>query len=128
MVQERARAALRVLNEETAAGLDPYLGVCPADDFALEGEFVGARRISSGDTHTGPVCEPSNAQRCVALADVATNGVEPQRAAGVEMWHETDAVRGACGLIVVWCADGGTGGGRLSCACDCDDGHLWRSL
>ena len=49
MVEERARAALRVLDEEPPARLDPDLGVCAGDDLALEGELVRAEGVGRGD-------------------------------------------------------------------------------
>lgn len=47
VVEERARTALRIPNEEFPTSLDPYLRMGSADDFALEGELIGAHCVRS---------------------------------------------------------------------------------
>jgi hypothetical protein len=70
--------------------IEPHLGMPTADDLGLERELVAI-----GARVRGPVGEASYAERGVALADVAADRLEMERAVGLEVGHETDAMRGA---------------------------------
>lgn len=91
MVQKGAAGRLGVLDEELAALLDPDLGVRARDDFGFERELVGPEGVDGGEAHPGAVGEPPDAQRRVGVPQIARDGVEPQRAAGVEVWDQADA-------------------------------------
>lgn len=94
MVEERAGAALRVLYEEPSTRLGPYLCMSAADDLALERELIRTKCVGRCDTEAGAVCEAADTQGGFSLANVAADGVESERAAGVEVRDETDAVGG----------------------------------
>ena len=61
VVEERPGAALRVLDIELAACLDPDFRVRAAHDFALESELVGSESVRCGDAEPGAVGESPNA-------------------------------------------------------------------
>ena len=103
VVEEGAGGALRVLDIELgggemgraggregtthAAGVEPDLGVAAADDLGLERELVAVAA-----SVCGAVGEVADAERGVALGDVAADGVEVEGAVGLKVGDEADAV------------------------------------
>ncbi len=86
MVEKRPRAALCVLDKEPPPALDPHLRMRARDDLGAERELVRAQCVHRREPEPRAVREAANAQRRVALPQVACDGVEPQRAPGVEVW------------------------------------------
>ncbi len=64
------------------------------DDFRPEGEFVGVEGIDGGETEAGTIGEATDAEGWVVFAEIATDGIEAEGTAGVEVWDEADAVGG----------------------------------
>ena len=89
------------------------------DDLTLECQ-LRSDLIHRSEFHPRTVREPADAQRRVALADVAQNGVETEGAIGVEVGYKVNAV---CGAVAPRVGGGGTGGGTGDGA---RDGDGWR--
>ena len=89
------------------------------DDLTLECQ-LRSDLIRRSESHLRTVPEPADAQRRVALADVAQNGVETGGAIGGEVGYKVNAV---CGAVAPRVGGGGTGGGTGDGA---RDGDGWR--
>lgn len=122
MIEERARAALRVFDEELAASLHPDFRVGSANNLALERKLVRSQGVGGGDAEPRAISEASNTQRGLSLADVAADGIKPEGTARVDVGDEANAVGGAVGLGGLLAAGKGGHGGA------CDDGNSGGNL
>lgn len=99
VVEERAGRTLRVSDIELPAVFSPDLGMSAADDLGLEGKLVRAECVGRVHARPGAISEAADSQRLVALLHVASDGIEPERSARLEVRNEPNAVCWARGAL-----------------------------
>ena len=92
MIEESTGRGLGIFDLELASRVAPQLGMGARDDLGLEGKLVRPERVRGCHPQPGAIGEAPDAERGIALCDVARDWLEAQGAPGVEMRDETNTM------------------------------------